>query len=197
MNINYTTKNIFPVPIHTFDVNGFEQIQNDLIDYAYDLKNKDPKGVLISNRGGWQSSCFSLNNENDTLQSFLMDCLGEFPPIKKSVDLIVSAWVNINPPNSFNTKHSHPDCNLAGVLWIKTPKDCGNIVFQSPFNFQTYKEVESYTEDFKSQNKYFDKYFFNPIEGRIMVFPSHLLHEVNPNESKEDRISVSFNIRLK
>ena len=112
MNINYTTKNIFPVPIHTFDVNGFEKIQNDLIDYAYGLKNKEPKGVLISNRGGWQSPCFLLNHENDILQSFLMDCLGEFPPIKKSVELIVSAWVNINPPNSFNTKHCHPDANL-------------------------------------------------------------------------------------
>ena len=197
MNINYTTENIFPVPIHIFDVNGFEKIQNDLIDYAYDLKNKEPKGVLFSNCGGWQSSCFLVNNENDILQSFLMDCLGEFPPIKKSVDLIVSAWLNINPPNSYNSMHSHPDCNLAGVLWIKTPKDCGNIVFQSPFDFQIYKEVESYTEEFKSQNKYFHKYNFIPIEGRIMVFPSHLEHQVKPNESKEDRISVSFNIRLK
>ena len=197
MNINYTTENIFPVPIHIFNVNGFEKIQNDLIDYAYDLKNKEPKGVLFSNCGGWQSSCFLVNNENDILQSFLMDCLGEFPPIKKSVDLIVSAWLNINPPNSFNSMHSHPDCNLAGVLWIKTPKDCGNIVFQSPFDFQIYKEVESYTEEFKSQNKYFHKYNFIPIEGRIMVFPSHLEHQVKPNESKEDRISVSFNIRLK
>tara|TARA_R100000388_G_C7180912_1_gene128583 strand:- start:84 stop:677 length:594 start_codon:yes stop_codon:yes gene_type:complete len=197
VNINYTTENIFPVPIHIFNVNGFEKIQNDLIDYAYDLKNKEPKGVLFSNCGGWQSSCFLVNNENDILQSFLMDCLGEFPPIKKSVDLIVSAWLNINPPNSFNSMHSHPDCNLAGVLWIKTPKDCGNIVFQSPFDFQIYKEVESYTEEFKSQNKYFHKYNFIPIEGRIMVFPSHLEHQVKPNESKEDRISVSFNIRLK
>jgi uncharacterized protein (TIGR02466 family) len=197
VNINYTTENIFPVPIHIFDVNGFEKIQNDLIDYAYDLKNKEPKGVLFSNCGGWQSSCFLVNNENDILQSFLMDCLGEFPPIKKSVDLIVSAWLNINPPNSFNSMHSHPDCNLAGVLWIKIPKDCGNIVFQSPFDFQIYKEVESYTEEFKSQNKYFHKYNFIPIEGRIMVFPSHLEHQVKPNESKEDRISVSFNIRLK
>ena len=65
MNLDYTTKNIFPVPIHTFDVNGFEEIQNDLIDYAYGLKNKEPKGVLISNRGGWQSSCFLLNNEDE------------------------------------------------------------------------------------------------------------------------------------
>ncbi len=197
MNINYTTENIFPVPIHIFNVNGFEKIQNDLIDYAYDLKIKEPKGVLFSNCGGWQSSCFLVNNENDILQSFLMDCLGEFPPIKKSVDLIVSAWLNINPPNSYNSMHSHPDCNLAGVLWIKTPKDCGNIVFQSPFDFQIHKEVESYTEEFKSQNKYFHKYNFIPIEGRILVFPSHLEHQVKPNESKEDRISVSFNIRLK
>ena len=197
MNLDYTTKNIFPVPIHTFDVNGFEEIQNDLIDYAYGLKNKEPKGVLISNRGGWQSSCFLLNNEDDILQSFLINCLGEFPPIKKSVDLIVSSWVNINPPDSFNSKHSHPDSNLSGVLWIKSQKNCGNIVFQSPFDFQTYKEVESYTEEFKSQNKYFHKYNFIPIEGRILVFQSHLEHQVKPNESKEDRISVSFNIRLK
>ena len=153
MNLDYTTKNIFPVPIHTFDVNGFEEIQNDLIDYAYGLKNKEPTGVSISNRGGWQSSCFTLNNENDILQSFLINCLGEFPPIKKSVDLIVSSWVNINPPDSFNSKHSHPDSNLSGVLWIKSQKNCGNIVFQSPFDFQTHKEVESYTEDFKSKNK--------------------------------------------
>ena len=197
MDLNYSSINLFPSVIHQFDVNGFSEIQNELIDYAYDLKNKEPKGVLFSNCGGWQSSCFLVNNENDILQSFLMDCLGEFPPIKKSVDLIVSAWLNINPPNSYNSMHSHPDCNLAGVLWIKTPKDCGNIVFQSPFDFQIYKEVESYTEEFKSQNKYFHKYNFIPIEGRIMVFPSHLEHQVKPNESKEDRISVSFNIRLK
>ena len=38
----------------------------------------------------------------------------------------------INKPNSYNTKHNHPDCNLAGVLWIKAPKDSGNIVFDNP-----------------------------------------------------------------
>ena len=196
MNINYTTENIFPVPIHIFNVNGFEKIQNDLIDYAYDLKNKEPKGVLFSNCGGWQSSCFLVNNENDILQSFLMDCLGEFPPIKKSVDLIVSAWLNINPPNSYNSMHSHPDCNLAGVLWIKSPKDSGNIVFDNPTAFQSNTEIDSYTTDFKEKYKFYQSYFFPPTEGRILVFPSHLVHKVEENKSKEDRISVSFNIKL-
>ena len=34
---------------------------------------------------------------------------------------------------------------------------------------------------------------YEPIEGRMLVFPSHL-NLVDPNESSEDRISVSFNV---
>ena len=35
MDLNYSTINLFPVPIHQFDVNGFSEIQDKLIDYAY------------------------------------------------------------------------------------------------------------------------------------------------------------------
>ena len=38
--------------------------------------------------------------------------------------------------------------------------------------------------------------FFNPTEGRMIVFPSYLYHYVQENKSNQDRISVSFNIRL-
>ena len=61
MDLNYSSINLFPSVIHQFDVNGFSEIQNELIDYAYDLKNKEPEGVIISNQGGWQSSDFSVN----------------------------------------------------------------------------------------------------------------------------------------
>ena len=65
MDLNYSTINLFPVPIHIFDVNGFNQIKNQLIDYAYDLKKKDSEGVTISNRGGWQSSGFNIDDKDD------------------------------------------------------------------------------------------------------------------------------------
>ena len=153
MDLNYSTNLIFPVPVHQFDVNGFDEIQDELIDYAYDLKKREPEGVLISNHGGWQSPDFSVNNEDDVLQSFLTNCLAEFPPIKKSVRLFVSAWVNINPPEAFNMKHNHPTSDLSGVLWIKSQKDCGNIIFESPRSFATHQEIECYNEDFKENNK--------------------------------------------
>ena len=196
MDLNYNTVNIFPVPIHQFDVNGFSEIQDKLIHYAYQFKDKDPDGVIYSNKGGWQSPNFDIKDENDLLHSFLINCLSNFPNIDKSINFDVDAWININKPGDYNTKHHHPNCHLSGVLWVKAPEECGRIQFQSPVEFQTYTEVQSYTEEFKNSNNYFHTYYFSPIEGRILVFPSHLQHEVLENKSNEDRISVSFNIDL-
>ena len=196
MNLSYSNINLFPSVIHQFDVNGFGEIEDELIDFVYNMREKDPVGHTISNRRGWQSSCFSIDNEDDVLKKFLTNCLAEFPPIKKSVRLFVSAWVNINPPEAFNMKHNHPTSDLSGVLWIKSQKDCGNIIFDSPRSFATHQEIECYNEDFKENNNYFHSFSFNPVAGRIMVFPSHLEHHVDFNNSQEDRISVSFNMRL-
>ena len=63
--------------------------------------------------------------------------------------------------------------------------------------FECYQELKSYTEGFKELNNVFQSYAFCPLEGRIFVFPAHLAHQVEPNQSNEDRISISFNIWLK
>jgi len=55
---------------------------------------------------------------------------------------------------------------------------------------------KSSNDDFKKSNFIDDSYHCYPTEGRIIVFPSHLEHHVQENKSNEDRISVSFNIRL-
>ena len=196
MDLNYKTVNIFPVPIHQIDVNGFDQIQNELIDYIYKIREKEPVGNIISNRGGWQSKTFNINNEADPLHKFLIDSIGGFHVIKKEVNFVIDAWANINGPNCYNIKHDHPTSNLSGVLWIKCPKECGNIVFESPVSYQTHAEVESYTEEFLNSINYYHSFYFTPTEGTILVFPSHLNHLVKDNKSNDDRISVSFNIRL-
>ena len=196
MDLNYKTNLIFPTPIHQFDVNGFNEIQNELIDYIYKIREKDSVGHVISNRGGWQSKGFDLIDEDDILQLFLINCLSEFPPIKKSVELRGHAWININKPGAYNVKHDHPGCDLAGVLWVKAPKNSGEIVFEAPYQFQAFKEIKSYNDEFKNSCNVDQNYYFPPNERTMLVFPSHLPHQVNENKSNEDRISVSFNIRL-
>ena len=75
MDLSYSTINLFPSLVHMFNVNGFDQIQNELIDYAYDFKKREPKGESVSNQGGWHSPDFYVNDEYDTLHSFLINCL--------------------------------------------------------------------------------------------------------------------------
>lgn len=196
MDLNYKVIDVFPTLIHCFDISEFNDVKEHLIDYAYNLKKQQPDSKKLSNRGGWQSSCFTLNDENDLVHDLIMKCITSFPTLKESVNLNVAAWININKQGDYNIKHMHPTSDLSGVLWVKCPDNCGKIEFESPLVFQTFNQVECYTDKLKDEYNVDHTYYFNPKEGRILVFPSHLSHQVYKNESNDDRISISFNIRL-
>ena len=196
MSVKYTLTNLFPSPVHIFESDGFDEFKNNLIDYVYKLKEKDPEGYTISNRNGWQSRGFDLSDMNDLLHATILQGLSSFSAIKNTTKMRASAWININSPGSYNVKHTHPNSHLSGVMWIKAPKDSGNIVFDNPNGHQTHTEINSYNQEFKDQFFVHHAYWLPPIEGRMIIFPSHLQHAVNENKSNEDRISVSFNITL-
>ena len=186
---------IFPISVHNISINGFDEIKDELIKYAYNLKNTDPNGVQKSNYGGWHSALTIIDNSDNILQKLLIRSIQSLP-IHKSYLIHVSYWVNINPPKSYNSKHNHPASDLSGVLWLKSPENCGNIVFENPFIFQDFKSINSYTQEYKEANNQYLSYDFTAEEGTMIVFPSHLQHKVRENQSNEDRISVSFNLSL-
>ena len=56
--------NIFPVPIQ---ITELELYVESLIEFCYEMKRKDERGVEISNIGGWQSD----NIFNETHPEFV------------------------------------------------------------------------------------------------------------------------------
>jgi ectoine hydroxylase-related dioxygenase (phytanoyl-CoA dioxygenase family) len=54
----------------------------------------------------------------------------------------------------------------------------------------------NYSVNFKKENNAYLSYYFDPMEGGMILFPSHLAHRVNENKSDEDRISIAFNIKF-
>ena len=195
LNLNYTVEKLFSVPIHYLQLDDFEKKRDLLIEYAYNLKDKCG-GRNASNYGGWQSQPFEIYNHDDILHNLLINVISNIPSFQKNIDVKCDAWVNINPVESFNVKHCHPNCDIAGVLWIKIPKNSGKITFISPYDFLSFNEMHSYTDEFKKDVNYYHTYEYPPQEGAILIFPSHLQHKVGKNESNEDRISISFNIKL-
>ena len=103
-------------------------------------------------------------------------------------------WININKWRDFNSAHVHPGCDLSGVLWIKTPKDSGTFEFDSPHLFSQFRVMECYSEEITDRHKLYPSYWIPSEEGKIVFFPASLSHKVNSSQSREDRISVAFNI---
>ena len=197
MDLNYKTVNLFPITIHSLGIDNFDDYKDQLIKETYQERDEDPVGRRVSNRGGWQSNQVDIyESKSETLKKVIVDSLPQLKSLSNSVSMIVAGWKNINEPGNFNFRHNHPRSNLSGVLWIKAPKDSGNIEFESPQLFNRYQVLDSYTDEFKLNSNCYMTYFFPPKEGRLLIFPSDLEHEVKENKSDEDRISYSFNITL-
>lgn len=130
---------------------------------------------------------------------------------------IACFWGNINKEKEFNPPHVHPASDLSGAYYVKIPIDkqktedqevaAGKICFHdtrieksvsTPFYEENlgYLDLASYSfPKGTSHNPWLDNVAkFKPEEGMMAIFPSWLLHYVEPNLCKEDRIAISFNI---
>ena len=196
MDLNYKVTPIFPTCIHILEIDNFDTYRDQLIKESYQDRNEDPMGRELSNRGGWQSNQVNiLQCKSETLKNIIMSSVSKLS-MSDNLSYTIEGWKNINEPGNFNCLHNHPRSDLSGVLWIKAPKDSGNLVFSSPQLFNRYQELDSYTDEFALKTNSYMTYFFYPKEGKILIFPSNLDHEVEENKSDEDRISYSFNIKL-
>ena len=152
-------------------------IENLKVDYwlkqIYQLKLKDNKGVIISNENGYQSK--SNLHEHSSFLPLVNNINSLIPPDLKVNEM----WGNISQPNSFNWPHKHGSIShsaLSGVLYLKVPKNSGQILFHHPADADfTFPNMTSYKEK------------------HLILFPNFLVHSVLPNKSNEDRISIAFN----
>jgi uncharacterized protein (TIGR02466 family) len=115
--------------------------------------------------------------------------------IKRETHYITNMWANIANPNRRHSMHIHPNCLLSGLVYIKTPRNCGPTVFVSPR--QLSKNLEpTYLE----KNEINSDLFSMPAEkGRMLIWPSYIPHAVEQGaaDETEDRIVVAFNIMIR
>ena len=74
INIDYDVKKLFSIPIHHLNLNNFIDKKKQLIEYAYELRDKEKTGRNASNRGGWQSQPFPIKG-GDVFQDLLVNVI--------------------------------------------------------------------------------------------------------------------------
>ena len=103
-------------------------------------------------------------------------------------------WAMVNAPGSRNKLHSHPFNYLSGVFYLQVPPDSGTLVFHDP---RPQSEILSPPKKSDESIHTSSRVSWSPKQNDLLFFPSWLNHEVEENNSNEERIILSFNLELK
>jgi uncharacterized protein (TIGR02466 family) len=184
------TEAFFPTLIHAEDV----ELDNKLFEKEIIEWSKKDEGVKKTNVNGWHSQTNMF--EIPVFKPLVDELFKMQHEVYKSEWLdrgpkLGNMWANINYSGGYNKPHIHPNSLFSGVYYIKTPPNCGKIVFNDPrpgvqCNMPTRQRG-------KPPPHLWREVSIDPKVGRIIMFPSWLWHSVEPNQSNDMRISVSFN----
>jgi len=180
----------FTTPIFQFDI--FDKDLNDELRKDAYLQEKNNNGRIVSNAGGFQSNHIY---DTDVTKRFLTKASKYVSQVKEVInydkDLILNGlWYNINRKNDLNRMHCHGRCFLAATYYIDAPQNCGTIAFEN-----LDRHVVMNGQNINYDNPYFNGFYhFVPKQGTLLIFYAWLNHQVNPNNSNEDRVSLAFNI---
>ena len=159
-----------------------------LIDYSYSLQKNNPQGRNKSNKEGWQSQILDPNsNELRPLCDKIFELCKNVKLNIKTIK-IPQIWININPKGGYNIVHQHGQYHISGTYYVKIPENSGYICHRDP-------RPGAMTNGFF--NDRFDDgeiRLTHNYEGLLLIWPSFIDHFVLPNESDEDRITISFDI---
>lgn len=174
---------LFPSTVWSIDLNlDLGEMQTDINSFAEKIPSE-----YATNRGGYQGHGFGYVP--------LIDAIKDNVPGYEEPELgylHVYPWVNINSNGCYNVRHHHADgVNLlSGVFYVKVPENSGDIIFYDPrpAMIHSMAGMKYYGQGRMSTYKMSIK------ENRLLYFPSWLEHEVEPNNTDENRISISFDV---
>ena len=177
MDVKYTTTIIDILDVSYFDSDANKFLVKSIKDYF--LKYTSPPTIE------------ALKVLIDTVREY---CMQEFaagigeaefglPPI--SIDL-TDYWINVMPPGSYQRIHSHFNSNLSGTFYLQAPEQSGDLYIPSPYINGIENIITTASE-----------YIIPPKVREGWLHPSSLPHYVSRNESDEDRVSISYNLKLK
>jgi hypothetical protein len=166
------------------------------VDYLKEIDNSAIKEFCYQN----EQNSLSISDERiGSLISIINDRLigiKNMYGLRNDVDTeVVNGWVNINRPGAFlhnKPPHLHTHYFMSAVYYVTAPKNGGNLTFVAPFTGLEYTVPRGAIGNDTVYNS--SRWSIEPEEGKLIIFPSWLLHYVNDNRSQEDRVSMAFNI---
>lgn len=180
---------IFPQPLWISKID--RQLSSEEKDFIFSLKkaNNTFNECSISKTVLNDSALANLRKDFEfEISQFTKDVLCP----KNEIEIyITKSWINYTKSCEAHFSHCHPNSFISGVYYIQSKKE-DKITFQKNYSMIRV-ETESY-------NMFNSNSWDVPAEtGTLILFPSNIIHSVNPLDESYDgsRVSLSFNTFIK
>jgi len=98
-------------------------------------------------------------------------------------------WINVREPGERLEVHGHTESAIAATYYLKAKDGCGDLVCFDSSHSIDWENNKLSGSPFMRERRY------KPVEGRLIFFPSYVLHGVDENKSDDLRISLSTDLR--
>lgn len=162
---------------------------------------------VVTSRTDWvrnSSNSITDNKEIDcpSLVTWINECLKKVQGdvyYDMSADIkLTKIWVNKSSRMEFHHKHSHSNSILSGILYLNTFEGYGKTVFYYPdpwWEFQNSRLMQFTKTSLNNTIELINE--VTPEEGKLVIFPSHILHSTKPTMVNKERYTIAFNSFLK
>ena len=171
-----------------------EQFNEALLEEIYDIgkdivlgKDRDPKNSI------WDYSRPNLDILKQEIVNIVTKKIVQNIPQLRMLNIRgcehFMGWVNVREPGERLEVHGHTESAIAATYYIKAKEGCGDLVaFDSSRAIDWLNNRLSGTPSLRERR-------YKPVEGRLIFFPSYVLHGVDENKSDDLRISLSTDLR--
>ena len=186
---------LFPTLVEAYDLTSFTEevrsFRGVVMDAIENKKNSD-HALAVNGRSSHGGYDPLTDPKSRPLLEIFQRCVQDYSAKVASWPTVISGgWYNVLPPGGYTERHRHESSVISGAFYLKLPENSGNLYFVSPL--QQYRMCEMHVKPNYYQNSAAE---MNLQENWLYIFPSWLEHGSKPNESDEDRITVSFNTYL-
>ena len=210
------TTRLFATPLVLFDVPDAAALNLDLRRVIAQREQSHPS-VKKTNIGGWQSSpdmdrwggapalkllAFGRNLANRSTADREGNAGGGPHPGYFAVTWGANMWANVNRSGQRNEFHSHPGAFWSGVYYVDDggidadPSLGGELELMDPRGPVPLMNAPHLGFAMPGGLTAGTTEKLRPKAGRMVMFPSWLMHQVRPYRGSAERISIAFNLTL-
>lgn len=182
MNLEFKRKNLSEAWLYEFQCQDSALLENVLKDvtnsnWASNVGNSSSKNSNFFHKElfDWFDSCIEVAKDDLSLP--------------KQIKLpITICWTNKTNKLQNHHLHSHGNSFMSGIFYLTDSHNGGETVFvcKNPW-FQLHKWLS-----WKNKQENIN-ITYTPKKGVLVLFPSHILHRVNPVKDTSIRYSIAFN----